>query len=567
MTRLDQLRRKLQSLRAARSRVRWTAALAGWLLATLACLAVVFLLDWSFTLDRYQRIGLEAVALGVIVWSAARCFGPALATRESLLDMALLVEKIHKIDSDLVGAIQFEDARKQSDSRHWGSNELREAVVGYVSEWKDLDVYKGHTAQPATRRLIPLVGSVAVVVGLAVLYPTYAEVFFQRLLLSDRHYPTRTEIAAVSINGKPVSWEVGAAAPKSPYGRVVKFAVTAQGEVPESGYLQVVSEQGGRPAVIPLTLASAGAPEATSGTAGQKVLLGELARLVEPVEYQVFLGDAWTDPAALEVVPLPTLDVALTPHAPPYAALAVTPEDAPPGSRNIAVVEGSRIDAAVSSSKPLAQCTAVVGKETFALVKTDADGKAWSFDAKTSPFADVREAVRFEIQAEDVDGLTLEQPILGYIRIKADREPRVTTAMITRVVLPTAKPSLGYGAIDDYGLAKLRLHREIVHEGREPREDVIEIPVDAKHPKLLKQDKYSVDLASLGLEKGDQVRIVLEAVDFRGDREGKSSFSEPLVLQVTDQRGVLEALDEGLERSAEHLDAIIMRQLGIGESR
>ena len=78
---------------------------------------------------------------------------------------------------------------------------------------------------------------------------------------------------------------------------------------------------------------------------------------------------------------------------------------------------------------------------------------------------------------------------------------------------------------------------------------------------------YKLDLASLKLAKGDQVRLTLEVTDYRGATPGQSAVSEPLVLHVTDESGVLAAISESDERSARQLDAIIKRQLGIGESK
>ena len=78
------------------------------------------------------------------------------------------------------------------------------------------------------------------------------------------------------------------------------------------------------------------------------------------------------------------------------------------------------------------------------------------------------------------------------------------------------------------------------------------------------RDKYTFSLADLKLAKGDQLKLTLEAVDFRGNTSGKSTMSEPLVLHVTDQSGILSAMAESDQRSAQQLGDIISRQLGIG---
>src|SRR5690606_16645542 len=68
-----------------------------------------------------------------------------------------------------------------------------------------------------------------------------------------------------------------------------------------------------------------------------------LDRLVEPVRYQLYLGDAWTDPAAVEVIPAPAVELQLTATPPAYAKAAVTTaRDS--GSRQMSALEGSRID-------------------------------------------------------------------------------------------------------------------------------------------------------------------------------------------------------------------------------
>ena len=55
------------------------------------------------------------------------------------------------------------------------------------------------------------------------------------------------------------------------------------------------------------------------------------------------------------------------------------------------------------------------------------------------------------------------------------------------------------------------------------------------------------------------------AWDYRGSLEPQKSYSEPLILSVTDQQGILSGLLQTDEESAKQLDAIIRRELGIGE--
>jgi hypothetical protein len=179
------------------------------------------------------------------------------------------------------------------------------------------------------------------------------------------------------------------------------------------------------------------------------------------------------------------------------------------------------------------------------------------------------DVVRYSIQVRDEDGLALEVPLEGSIQIRPDRRPRVAAALVTQQVLPTGRPSIGYGATDDYGLARLECKVQVQrHEGQGSSVTlpIHETAAGTRAPTTIR-DRYVLDLAPLSLGKGDQVTVVIEATDYRGGSEGKSAASDPLVLQVTDERGVLAAMVDSDERSARQLDAIIERQLGIGDSK
>jgi hypothetical protein len=74
----------------------------------------------------------------------------------------------------------------------------------------------------------------------------------------------------------------------------------------------------------------------------------------------------------------------------------------------------------------------------------------------------------------------------------------------------------------------------------------------------------AVPLGKLGLEVGDQVRLTVRAVDHRGTRPGQAGESEQIILEVTDERGIIAALAESDEQSVQQLDAIIERELTVG---
>jgi hypothetical protein len=331
---------------------------------------------------------------------------------------------------------------------------------------------------------------------------------------------------------------------------------------------------------------------------------GTLDRLVDGVQYKLTLGDAWTDPARVTMIPLPIVQRALTPTPPMYARSSENSQSVT--TPQMAVLEGTRIDVAVEcvNDKPLSNVWMNVrqGSETqrLELTKTDDSGKSWHLSqhgGNSSPLARVTKELTYEIQVLDGDGLSLESPLRGTIRINPDRPPTGGAELVHKVVLPEAQPVIEYRAADDFGVARVRLAVDIERHlgdivptmppgesashtgpmaessGSQMESATLELySADASGTKLEPKltGKYSLALAKLPLAqkltKGDRVKLTLEVTDFRGDATGASYFSDPLVLEISDESGVLAAISEADERSEQRLTDIIKRQLGIGES-
>jgi hypothetical protein len=181
-------------------------------------------------------------------------------------------------------------------------------------------------------------------------------------------------------------------------------------------------------------------------------------------------------------------------------------------------------------------------------------------------------------------------PLVGSIRVKPDAPPRVSADVQTRLVLPTAAPRLAWRVADDHAVARLEIVVEPMSAAgdtaatepasdalagpRSPRAATIPVPLaTGDNANWVGADRLplagvaTVALDGLGLRVGDQVRVIVRAVDYRGDAAGRAAESEPILLDVTDERGVLAGLLESDERSLEQLDAIIDRELTVGGGR
>jgi hypothetical protein len=260
--------------------------------------------------------------------------------------------------------------------------------------------------------------------------------------------------------------------------------------------------------------------------------------------------------------------VALNIHPPDYAAERFHAESE--AGRQAIAPEGSSVGLIVTADKKLAGGVVTVDKDSYPLKGAEPGGPAKAelvLDPAGTVFEKVSEPLRFKVQVTDEHGLSLERPISGAVQVAPDRPPRIAAAAVSRYVLPTASPMVMIKALDDYGVKEIILHQTIT-KGDDPNQAPVHtsatIAKPAGHPTtvpLWHQLKFS----PLGLNKGDRVTIVLEAIDYRGSAEGKSGKSDPIVFLVTDRAGLLEAMDKLDERMIEKLDEIIRAQLGIGD--
>ncbi len=160
---LEQLHRKLKQLARRRRWSRRAAGCCAALVAALGVLAIAFLLDVAFELDVIQRLIVLTLAAAGLFWACVRFVWPWFGIREKESDLALMMERRHDIDNDLIAAIQFETA----DSAAWGSRPLQRTVMqsaaAQVAVWTC-----------ATRRMA---GSCCCVVGCWQLPPPYWQAF------------------------------------------------------------------------------------------------------------------------------------------------------------------------------------------------------------------------------------------------------------------------------------------------------------------------------------------------------------------------------------------------------
>jgi hypothetical protein len=567
-------------------------------ISVLWALAGVFVLDWCFqrNIDLLQRLFLLGLAVAAVVLAFARFALPWLGKREDDMEMAILVQRQAGIDSDLVAALQFES----SDAASWGSTQLETAVIDRVAaRQKDLDVMAALPRQPLARRMKLLTATLAVWALIGFFLPQYMRIFFQRLAFGSQHYPAQTQLVALTVNGKTVElWKPDAAAIHVPYGEAVRFEVTVAGVQPASGRVELSTQPRGSAVNVPLELASDG-----EGGQARAKYRGEYAALNQSAQYEIYVNDAWTDPLALSVTPLPAVEITAEVVPPAYARQAAqVAEKLPRGMRQFAVLAGAEVRLTLDSDRPLSAAELTVAGQKYSMHSAGAlaDGKElWTPDTAGTPLASVAKELPYSIQIKDEEGQTLERPLEGEISIETDLPPGISASTKTLIVLPTGAPKIHYEAADDHALSCIWLTWEATSDAAEKRDDdlnhsghssaatgsaypagetshaagkregrieVCRFPTEAL-PRSREGD-YALALKSLPLQPGDTLKVTFHASDYRGPAAAETADADPpLVFQVTDLRGFEASMYEADQKSASVLEDIRKKHSGLGETQ
>ncbi len=580
---LVEIRQQLARLGRARRRRRWLSGLSVLVSFIFGILAALLALDVLFELDVLQRITVSLIGSAALMAVVHRRVRPYFGLRETEVDLALLVERLNAMDTDLVAAIEF----TRPAAAAWGSAALREAVIRHMEDrGSKLDMSRAVDRRTPRRRLCLLALTSAAFACAGVLFPDHFSVFWRRLALSNEHYPSQTQIRQMEVNHQLVLGEGDDATPRGARcaeRAPVEFLIRCQRRPPATGELLIRDSDSGSPQRVPLERQEAA--DSAAAAEGDVLFVGQLPALLGPLQYQVFLGDAWTNPARVEMIPLPQVEVRLAVEPPAYSRSQQT-EIPAPGAYRVTVLQGSSVQLTLRcvNGKRLRRVWADVytstGNRRHELKARDEEATNWQLNsAVCEPLRNVAESVRFDLSVVDDDGLQPLRLPSGEIRVRADQPPDALTATIHHAVLPSARPTVAYRVTDDFGISRLRIQLQIQRQ-RDRGEDAVDtetppeshfleldgVPYPLRETQLPYAGRYLLDLLPWQLHQGDRLKVTLETTDYRGATAGASVMSKPLYLEVSDEAGVLAAILAADQRAEQDLDEMIQRQVGLGEA-
>lgn len=113
MSGLQTFRSRLGRLKTRRALTRWQTAIARSLVLVVIGLFALLLIDYVLRLEVVPRLFAIMVIVGTVAWWAVRRILPDISKQESVIDIALQLERTHGVDSDLVAALQFDAAAER----------------------------------------------------------------------------------------------------------------------------------------------------------------------------------------------------------------------------------------------------------------------------------------------------------------------------------------------------------------------------------------------------------------------------------------------------------------------
>jgi hypothetical protein len=374
------------------------------------------------------RLGLLASAVGYgLWWFQRRALRPA-AQRLEAQEVSLLVERAEPgLQSRLISTLQWQEQLKldagTSENLVEGLVSQTFGMLGSVHFERIIDTsWRG-------RSLLRLLLVGLIIAGLAALFPLHTLIFCQRLILPGIEYPTQTRIVSIEM-------------PELiPLGDPIPVRITVDGVVPKLGRLLLESDDGD---AIEYDLQPA-EPDSP-------IFAVELSALSQPAVMYIEINDADAGPIRLDPTARPLLEtISATITSPAYTGIEQRTEQ----TGNLRVIEGSRIDMTITTSKPCPGFSLLgLGGETADLPKPQSDGgRAFSFSFTAN------ESFAFSVAMKDEVGLEAADVPQYRVTVIRDRSPtiRIKQPDGSIELAPVSRAPLVFSINDDLGIKSIRI--------------------------------------------------------------------------------------------------------------
>jgi len=567
----SQVLSKLHALRRSISAWVLVRGLAIVLAVLVVLLALSLWLDWTWMLDKQQRVICIVIALGVLGYLAYRHLLMPLSRKLDEETLALRVESKHKeLHEGLINALQFSRIAKPEELGL--SPAMVNATIDAGNRAAANADFRDVLNRKVFNRNLIITGVTVVILGAAAVGIAATDtlnIWFNRMfLLGDVRYPRMTNFE-LKLNDKGELL--------LPRGDDWEAIVKVVGEVPDSVYIDY----------NPKTGSDVTQMMARQGDAKDGATEGEFAasfkNIIDEFQFRIRGGDNRTDWIPVRLVDRPsieTFDLTLT-H-PQYTArepqvvwsirpAKVSASNDPKkagepegksGTSSISPLKGSTIQFTALTNKPLAEARLKWEKGAMPLALEpatvkDADGNdraATRFSATIA--ADQLTSATYAIDLVDTDGLESKRPTRFIVRLRPDKDPVVKAQLlgISSMIVPEARVPIETTFRDDYAVTGANLHYQFRGEAEDAPKGGDKIAFsDVKFNEQEVTDRgftyvHRWEVSPLMLPIGSNLTFFVDAADndtISGPKLGKSTAFFVRVVSPQDLR------DELLRREAE----------------
>ncbi len=522
---------------------------AALVLAALAALLLLSLwLDWSWMLDRSQRVICLVIAAALLGYLAFRHLLKPLSRSLDEETLALRVEeKHHELREGLINALQFS---KIKDPAQLGlSPEMVKATIESGNEAAGRADFSDVLDRSVfVRNLVITVFFLLFIAALAVGVATNNTlgIWFNRMfMLGEDRYPRNTRfVLNLNDQGELLL----------PRGDDWEAMIKVTGVVPQSVYIDYDPKTGGAATLLMARQGDADA-DATEAEFG-----ANFKNIIDEFRFRIRGGDNRTDWIPVRLVDRPSIETFdLTLEHPQYTArepqvvwsirpavIASGGDDNTPATENkggtssISPLKGSTIRFTAQSNKPLSKARLKWEKGEMPLTLEDVqvqdaagNGRAVTkFTASLNPGQ--LTSSTYAIDLVDTDGLDSKRPTRFIVRLREDKDPTVRTQLrgISSMIVTDARIPIESTFRDDFAVTAASLHYQFRGESEEAPKGDDKIPfTDAK---LDEQDvtergytyEYKWEVGDLKMPVGANMTFFVQVQDndtISGPKTGKSA--------------------------------------------
>ncbi|MBU0754051.1 MAG: hypothetical protein KJ645_02860 [Planctomycetes bacterium] len=513
------------------------------------CLSVgvLFLLDYALDLPRGARITLVIMGLVYLGYTGYRWLLYPLSRPFTRKDMALALErKFDTLDGSLVSALEFQGAdtgrpasvspRLVEASLVWAEKKAEQIDWAAVFDLKGVKKLAGFTA-----------AVFVLLAGLALIQPTLARIWTVRAMGGSTPWPRATTLL-IELEGTGESFKL--LAPPDPRSRQevlisrgTSLPIRIQVEGRDPGEVRVVYETDSTQPV-----------RAVANRRGVAEYWYRFRNVRETMRFWVEGGDDHGRDRSVEVsviVPPQVVSVRAEYRYPEYLNLEPEVRD----TAQIEGPEGTEVALTFTLSKPAASASLSLrnsrGTSTIPLELGEGDDPV----LLRHEFA-LDESGTYQVLLVGEEGFSNGAAPFNPILVRKDDEPRVKLYAPRRKssdIGPRGLVVFRAKAVDDYGVASMRLKYKYAGEETWETHDFAEAEIDAPFgsKEIGAGHLIDFDLAQVTVEgeqrkmdRGDVLLYVVEATDYRPDHEPGVAGAGGYVINVVSENEKIRILTE-----------------------